>query len=352
MATTDQYLLSIGHMLKDHLVDELEKFYRRKVNHFDIHSIQSQERFGATGSLIIAKYSISTDIGDFDRHLAIKFNPSKESALEELKNAILLENQFFSFPQFGVPKVLFMSTSDPNVLIYEGIEGINYDEIEEKGKLPYLAGQLLALIHGGEIRPVQEELYRDLARILGRKLATTGKELEISQAMGGAFNTIQQASSGCNAFSDFHQSNVMVTFSDGKPIKMWVIDPEFMQEGSFDRMEDVGTFFGFQFLKEYQIAGTYEQAKIDLLQFLRGYDSIFYQLSGRRLFEIYPHGFPIQFFIAFWVLMDGLDLAENRLNDPTFSHPEIQDRIDFALKFLRDQSFINFINKEMTKKLG
>ncbi len=350
MATTDQYLYSIGYMLKDHLVKDLEKTLKTRVSQFEITGIESQERFGATGSLIIAKYKINTDLGNFQQHLAIKFNPSKESSLEELKNAILLENRFFSFPQFGVPKVLFMSTSDPNVMIYEGVEGINYDEINEKGHLPFLAGQLLSLIHGGEIRPVQEELYRDLARILGRKLAVTGKELEISQVMGAAFNSIQHASSGCNAFSDFHQSNVMVTFSDSKPIKMWVIDPEFMQEGSFDRMEDVGTFFGFQFLKEYQQTGGYDQSKIDLIQFLRGYDMVFEQFSGRRLYEIYPHGLPIHFFIAFWTLMDALDLANNRLGDTTFSHPEIQDRIQFALQFLKDKSFIEFVNNEITRK--
>lgn len=350
MASTDQYLKSLGFMLKDFFVDGLEKKFKRKLTHFDITGIESTERFGATGSLIIAKYYITTNFGDFVRHLAIKFIPTKESSLQELKNAIILENKFFSFPEFGIPKVLFMSTTDPNVMIYEGIEGTNYDDIPEKGPLPYMAGQLLSLIHGGQIRPVNEELYRDLARILGRNLAPTGKELEISKGMGMAFNLIQNSSSGCNAFSDFHQSNVMVTFADGRPIKLWVIDPEFMQEGSFDRMEDVGTFFGFQFFKEYQQTGSYSNSVVDLISFLKGYDAVFHQLSGRNLFEIYPNGLPIPFFIGFWALMDALDLANNRLKDSSFSHPEISSRIDFSLKLLGDTTLVDRVMKEISRR--
>ncbi len=223
-------------------------------------------------------------------------------------------------------------------MVYEGVEGINYDEVENKGELPYLAGKLLALIHGGNIRPVDEELYRDLARILGRNLALTGKEYEISHAMGTAFETIKHASSGCNAFSDFHQSNVMVTLNNGKPQKLWVIDPEFMQMGSFDRMEDAGTFFGHQFYLEYRETGQYERSLNDMIKFLLGYDSIFKQLTQRRLYEIYPHGIPITFFIGFWALMDALDLLNNRLENATPEHPEILSRIDFALQFLGDSS--------------
>ncbi len=333
------YVHPVIKMLEPYIRAEAGKHFGQEVEVLELGEIKSKEKFGATGSLLIVSIEFVTEFGPYLSSLAIKFVPSKASAMLELKNATLLENQFFAFPQFGIPKILLATTDNPVVLIYEGIEGINYDEIPRKQDLPKWAGKMLALIHGSEIRPVDDSLYRDLARILGKSLEHTGMEVQISNAMGRAYQNIQQSYSGCNAFSDFHQSNVMVTYANSTPIKMWVIDPEFMQVGSFDRMEDVGTFFGFQFLMEYIETGEFVRATLDLLKFLDGYNEILFQLTGRKLYEIYPNGIPVPFFIAMWALMDAIDLAVNRIGNNSYSHPEVVNRLNFAVALLNNQKF-------------
>jgi len=247
-----------------------------------------------------------------------------------------LDIKFRTAPEFGVPKVIFSSTSDPTLIIYEGIEGTNYDELEANGK-EVEAGKLLATIHGKDTRPVQTEIYRNLMRMIGSHLSVLGREQEISNLLTHHFERMTDAMSGTNPFSDFHQSNVMMSLYQDQITKAYVIDPEFMQKGSFDRMEDVGTFFGAQALEEYNQSGRITDTLQELHDFLEAYQHKVVEMGGYRWKDMYPRGNPLGFFIAQWALMDALDYALNRGGN--FQSPEVQQRVNFVIFLLQQVDF-------------
>lgn len=310
------------------------------INHVEFISTATKERRGVSGSVLISDVVYSARNEMRTKTIALKFFNDKSSALNELKNAMELVIKFKSVPEFGIPDVIFASTESPILIIYEGVTGTNYDELNIPKKARE-AGRLLATIHGAQIRPVNTDLYLNLIRMMGTHLAPTGKEKEIANSLRYHYDKLQGAKSGCDPFSDFHQSNVMISHVGEEIMKAYVIDPEFMQKGSFDRLEDVGVFFGMQLLEEYRSNNSLNDGLKSINEFFRGYNSKMKELGSISLSEIYPRGCPLSFFIAQWALMDSLDIAINRGGD--LSSPEVTLRIDFAL-FVLNNDQIRFPN--------
>jgi hypothetical protein len=336
----EQVVQSILPLFKNQFVEQIAEKYQTLIEDFEFVGTTTNQKFGATGSLLITdvqiKANVANEIKDYKIRIAIKFTDDQRSATLEMKNSLLLENKFFSYPEFSTAKLLYGSTEEPITLVYEGLEGRNYDEIEGITDKSFYAGKLLAIIHGPELKQVDDALYQNLARMLAQHLEPTGKEVEISHGLKNAYEQISGMPSGCNPFSDFHQSNVMIQLSsDNSQIaKMYVIDPEFMQVGRFDRMEDTGTFFGSQFLSEFANTGSINQSIKDFVEFCKGYNSVIAPNNGATLNQIYPKGVPIQFTIALWTLLDTIDFVLNRTDDKSFNSPEVDIRIKFVLYIL------------------
>ncbi|MHA2251195.1 MAG: hypothetical protein ACXAD7_12600 [Candidatus Kariarchaeaceae archaeon] len=325
-------------LLKPHFIEHASKHFRSNIKDVNFVATHTREKSGASGQVLISTVYYMTEYGEASADIALKYFQNTTNAIIEIKNAMELEIKFKSAPEFGVPRVIFASTLNPVMIVYEGIKGTNYDEIEIKNKSRE-AGRLLATIHGYEVKPVDTDLYRDLSRMIGTHLATTGSEKGISKGLGYYYQRLEGANSGCNPFSDFHQSNVMVSFSGDQINKVYIIDPEFMQKGRFDRLEDMGTFFGQQLFLEFSSTGSVRKTISDINEFFLGYEEKNIENGGIQLKEMYPHGSPLPFFIAQWALMDTLDIAFNRGGD--LASPETRARLNFV-KFILQPNQIEF----------
>lgn len=320
-------------LIKDYFKGEASKEFGNIVNDIQYSHTNTREKRGVTGSVLISDVTFDTEYGQTSRTIALKFFEDQESALNELANAMELEIRFKTVPEFGVPNVIFASTLNPILIIYEGVEGTNYDEISISNKQEE-AGRLLATIHSPVVKPVDTEIYKNLIRMLGDSLSTLGMEKDISNQLSLYFSKLEGANSGCNPFSDFHQSNVMLTHYEDEIHKAYVIDPEFMQKGQFDRCEDIGTFFGFEMFNDYVKNSSVKTSLKHVDQFLKGYQTKNLENGGQKWTEMYPKGCPLQFFIAQWALMDALDLAVNR--GKQLDSPEIKTRLDFTIYILQN----------------
>ncbi|MDH5402767.1 MAG: hypothetical protein OEZ01_06755 [Candidatus Heimdallarchaeota archaeon] len=341
----EQTVQSILPLVKSYFLEEGSKIFKTMINTVEFTATQTKLRRGVSGSVLISTVYYNTEYGSANCSIALKFFEDKSSALNEIKNAMALEYKFKSAPSFGVPKVIFASTSDPILIVYEGVSGTNYDELIVENKA-YEAGRLLSLIHGSQSRPVDLDIYRNLIRMLGSHISTTGMEKQLSNSLSNHFLKLEGALSGCDPFSDFHQSNVMISTINQRISKIHVIDPEFMQKGNFDRLEDVGTFFGHQLLDEFIKTNGIKQGLIDINEFFKGYQQQATDTNGMSLSAMYPRGNPIAFFIAQWAIMDALDIAINRGGD--LNSPDVMIRLKFSL-FVLDSVEIKFpaiTNKE------
>lgn len=334
--SSEQTVQSILPLIKYYFLSLAQKKYSKPVDDIEFIQTATRARRGVTGTVLISNvtYSVGFDISDTT--IAMKFFEDKKSALNEMKNALELDIRFKTAPEFGIPKVIFASTQDPVLIIYEGISGTNYDELDNDAK-PEVAGRLLAAIHGPQTRPVDMSVYRDIIRMLGSQLSVLGKEREISSLLKRDLDKLNNAMSGTNPFSDYHQSNVMITQLNGEISKAYVIDPEFMQTGSFDRMEDIGTFFGYQFYQEFVNSGSVQQSLSDLQQFLDGYEEKNKENGGYEWRALYPNGNPLGFFMAQWALMDALDIIVNRGGE--IQSGQVANRVNFVLFILGDIEF-------------
>ncbi|MCH8907954.1 MAG: hypothetical protein IH840_12770 [Candidatus Heimdallarchaeota archaeon] len=327
MSEDESMVQSIVPLLRPHFINKASRFFKDNVNEFEFIGTATKARQGASGKVLISKVHYETEHGRGSEDIALKFFENPVGAVTEIKNAMNLEIKFRAAPEFGIPKVIYASTKDPVLIIYEGINATNYDEIEIAGKAKD-AGRLLSTIHGPLTKTVDSELYRFLAQKIGTYIAETGMEKDIAEGLGFYFQRIEGSLSGCNPFSDFHQSNVMIAEANDIISKVYIIDPEFMQVGSFDRFEDIGTFFGNQMFLEFTATGAITKGIEDLRDFLTGYQVKNLENGGMRLVEMYPKGTTLPFFIGQWALMDAIDIALNR--GGTITSGEAFARIQFV----------------------
>ncbi|MFV2014949.1 MAG: hypothetical protein ACC656_05955 [Candidatus Heimdallarchaeota archaeon] len=176
--------------------------------------------------------------------------------------------------------------------------------------------------------------------MIGAQLAETGFEHEISNGMGYYYQMLENAFSGCDPFSDFHQSNVMIKTINGDIAKVYIIDPEFMQKGSFDRLEDVGTFFGYQLFLEFEQTNSITIGLRDVNSFFEGYQSKMIEMGGVSWNQMYSNGCALPFFLAQWALMDALDMVINRGGN--LKSPEALTRLNYAKYVLQLENAFQF----------
>lgn len=316
-----------SYLIQEYLIGMASKQFKAPVSEFQMTATQTTQKIGATGQVLISTIFFDTEYGSGQTNIALKFFQNEQNAMDELKNSLELDVRFKTHPHFATPKVIFASTKDPVMIIYEGLNAINYDEIDHPDKASH-AGKLLAAIHHGGSRPVDTDIYKGLARMIGNYIAPTGLEKDISRGLGLNYSRLEGAMSGCNPFSDFHQSNVMLSITDDFVNKVYVIDPEFMQKGSFDRLEDVGTFFGAQLLREYVTTGGINTSLVDIQVFLKSYEELNIFNLGLPLKKMYPSGNPLGFFIAQWAIMDAIDQSM-RMKVP-MTAPQIMQQLKFV----------------------
>ncbi len=318
------------------IVDEFKEYIKkiieieagetpRYISPLDIFAVR---RYGRTGSVHLVTVKTRSDVGDFNIRLALKFSSSPERTIIEAKNAEKLMRMLMGFPDIGIPRLLFSYPSE-SLLIYEGLIGETYIESKMSSiEKATLAGKTLAAIQGGGYRNIDYKKYEDLmAFILLRLPIKSSKKEALAKQCSRYINELKKSIGGCNIFGDYHQSNIFfvsmpkkaefirgdasgeIKNLEGPLIKTYVIDPEYVtDDGVSCRAEDIGTFFGYQCLQEFENFGTLNFTKKDLEAFLFGYNGLLEQLSGENIFGLYPKGLPVEFHIAYWLFLGVRDL--------------------------------------------
>ena len=139
------------------------------------------------------------------------------------------------------------------------------------------------------------------------------------------------------------KSNLMIrTSPQDEVLGIALIDPTFWMQGAFDRFEDIGTFFGRQAFLEYRTAKNLEGTIDDIKKFVRGYNVHLREVNGPSLEDLYPKGFPLDFFLAIWAMMDILDKTTTQ--KISLNHADILLLKELALILLTEHPISKQIN--------
>jgi len=345
---TKEVLLDIVGNFSYYLIHEAQTKTRNDVTTIEIDDISYRRAFGRFGDVFVIDIFYHSEYGKHKSKVAIKFAQDKSQLITEIKNTALLEQKFSTRSIIQVPRYIFVNLLDSSYVAYEGITGETYEDIEKAIDKSFWAGYVLAIIHGTNPRPVicdiYEEIFRRLAFSIFSKDEEKQKEETIMVNSKKFFEMMHASQGGCDAFGDFHQSNLMLRVTpQGDIVKIALIDPTFWMSGSFDRFEDMGTFFGRQAFLEYRATGAITETLGDVREFLNGYSVHLREMKMPKLRELYPKGFTLDLFLAIWAMMDLVDKTTEQ-NIP-ITHPDIQLLKEFAYYCLTEQPIDKNFNR-------
>ncbi|MFX1519540.1 MAG: hypothetical protein ACFFCD_06435 [Promethearchaeota archaeon] len=352
-----ELLTRIVSCFEDYLKEIIEKEMNERPRFISINDVTSIRKMGRTGKINLVSVNLGTDVGSFKTMLALKFSSTPKKTIQEAENSKLLSERLEKLPagfnNLKTPKLVY---NDPksNLLVYEGIFGKTYVEssIDRLFKAKN-AGKLLAAIHGSQTDRIDVDKYKGLMALILLDLPLTDHhKRDISLAVDFHLSKMRHSLGGSLIFADFHMDNIIF----GSSIKrddleytvlndmsalykqnVYVIDPEFLCPGDSCRFEDIGTFFAFPALREFRQFGTIDETRKDILTFLMGYNKMMARIGTNNLADLYPHGFPIGFHMAYNLFLGARELIrlgvakgdENVL-------PEVENRIILGIQLLQN----------------
>ena len=327
-----------------YLIDEARSELGKNVLEISIKDIEYHKAGGRFGDVYVIDVFYSSEFGNHRTKLALKFMESPTEVVTEIKNSSFLEKKFSTRSVVKVPRYIYVNLKSPTFIAYEGVTGINYEDAHDVRDKSFWGGYVLSIIHEGKPRPVMTDIYEELYRRL--VLAVFGghaNEHEIMDKSRVLLDMITASQGGSDAFGDYHQSNLMIrTSPQNEVVSIALIDPTFWMQGAFDRFEDIGTFFGRQAFLEYRGSQSIPITIDEMKQFVQGYNVHLREVNSQPLEVLYPKGYPLDFFIAIWALMDILD--KTTVQNIPEDHPDIELLRNFAFYFLTEQPIGKEIN--------
>ena len=327
-----------------YLIDEARSELGKNVLEINIKDIEYHKAGGRFGDVYVIDVFYSSEFGNHRTKLALKFMESPTEVVTEIKNSSFLEKKFSTRSVVKVPRYIYVNLKSPTFIAYEGVTGINYEDAHDVRDKSFWGGYVLSIIHEGKPRPVMTDIYEELYRRL--VLAVFGghaNEHEIMDKSRVLLDMIAASQGGSDAFGDYHQSNLMIrTSPQNEVVSIALIDPTFWMQGAFDRFEDIGTFFGRQAFLEYRGSQSIPITIDEMKQFVQGYNVHLREVNSQPLEVLYPKGYPLDFFIAIWALMDILD--KTTVQNIPEDHPDIELLRNFAFYFLTEQPIGKEIN--------
>jgi hypothetical protein len=311
---------------------------------------------GRTGKIHLVSVNLGTDAGSFKTMLALKISSSPQKVIQEAENSEMLISRLEQLPEdfssfLKTPKLIY-SDPDSRLLVYEGIFGQTY--VESKIERTFKAkttGKLLAAIHGTQTDRIDVEKYKGLMALVLIDLPLSDQhKRDISLAVDFSLSKMRHSIGGSLIFADFHMDNVIFGQSvkhedlDYSVLKdmsavykqnVYIIDPEYMYPGDSDRFEDIGTFFAYQCLQEFRKFRTVNETRKDILTFLLGYNQVLKLLVRKDLADLYPHGVPIGFHMAYNLFLGARELIRKAKGDEKVL-PEVEDRILLGIDLLQN----------------
>ncbi len=331
------HLIQLVSSFSYYLIDEARKDSGKDVLEVKINDLEYYKAGGRFGEVYVVDVFYSSEYGQHKSKLAIKFIEDALDVLIEIRNSSFLEKKFSTRSIVKIPRYIYVNLKPPTFIAYEGITGINYEDAHTVVDKSFWAGYVLSIIHEGKPRPVITDIYEELYRRLVLSIyGGDEKEQEIMEKSKNLIEMVSSSHGGSDAFGDFHQSNLMIrATTQGEVVSIALIDPTFWMQGSFDRFEDMGTFFGRQILLEYRQTQSILRSLDDIQRFIQGYDVHLREVNGSPLKELYPKGYPLDLFMSTWAMMDIIDKTTNQ-GVPS-DHPDVILLKDLAFFFLTEQ---------------
>jgi len=330
-----------------YLIDEARREIGKDVLEVKIQDIEYVKTGGRFGDVYVIDVIYTSFYQNHKTKLAIKFMESPTEAITEIKNSSFLEKKFSTRSVVKIPRYVYVNLKSPTFIAYEGVKGINYEDAHNIRDKSFWAGYVLSIIHEGKPKSVITDIYEELYRRL--VLAVFGGEdveqsiMEMSKPL---IDMMSVSRGGSDAFGDFHQSNLMIRTSPQEDVLgIALIDPTFWMQGAFDRFEDMGTFFGRQAFLEYRTTKTLDVTIDDIKKFIQGYNVHLREVNGPSLEDLYPKGFPLDFFLAIWAMMDILDKTTTQ--NISLNHVDIVLLKELAMNLLTEHPISKEINNFM-----
>ncbi len=346
-------MFEITSSIKYYLVDEARKKTGKDVQDITINDISYVKRTGRFGEVYVTDIFYSSEYDEHISKVAIKYVQDREDIVTEIKNTALLEKKFASRSIVQIPRYVYVNLKNEKIaqnkqpyIIYEGITGQNYEDNNTVENKSFWAGYILAIIHGGRPRNVMTEVYEEMfRRLVLAVFGGTKEEKPIMESVKVLQDMSVVSQGGCDSFGDYHQSNLMLRVTpNNEIITIALIDPTFWLEGSYDRFEDIATFFGRQVFLEYRMNRSLLNTISDVQQFLNGYNVHLREINCPPLDELYPKGFPIDYYFGLWGMMDYLDKITNLNVSP--KHPDLVLLRELTYKFLIEKPFFTELMNE------
>ncbi len=351
-----ELLTRIVSCFEDYLKETIEKVMNERPRFITFNDVTSIRKMGRTGKIHLVNVHLGTDVGNFKTMLALKFSSSPEKVIQEAENSKILIKRLEQLPadfdNLMTPKLIYSDPEFPHLLVYEGIFGQTYTEskIERMFKAK-TAGKLLAAIHGSQTDRIDVDKYKGLMALVLIDLPLSDQHMmEISLAVDFSLSKMRHSIGGSLIFADFHMDNVIFGSSikrddmDYSVLKdmsavykqnVYVIDPEYIYPGDSDRFEDIGTFFAYPCLQEFKRFGTVNETRKDILTFLLGYNQILKLIVKKDLADLYPHGVPIGFHMAYNLFLGARELIRKASGDEKVL-PEVEDRMILGIHLLQN----------------
>ncbi len=327
-----------------YLINEARISTGKEVVQSKINDIAYRKASGRFGEVYVIDVFYSSEHGDHKSKLAIKFIDNVEDIITEIKNTALLEKKFSTRSIVRIPRYIYVNLKKPTYIAYEGMTGINYEDAHSVSDKSFWAGYILSIIHEGKPKPVIKDIYEELyRRLILSVFGGSEEEQRIMEKSKILIEMVKASQGGSDSFGDYHQSNLMIRVApEGETVSIALIDPTFWMQGSFDRFEDIGTFFGRQAFLEFRVTKLLTSAISDIQQFIQGYSVHLKEINGVPLEEMYTKGYPIDLFLATWAMMDVLDKT-NSFNIAA-DHPDIILLKELAHYLLTEQPIGNEVN--------
>ena len=336
--------------------ESLERFFKERItekigerpSYISINDVNAKEIGTSKSKVFIVTYYLSSDCGDQEVNLVVKFSANEERYYKEIDNYKLFSDIPQRHPGIYMPLIVYKSPTN-HCIIYEGVSGKNFRESKlDKNFKHNLAGQTLSAIHGIEKDVIDSDPYKKLVLYLISTFDSPEIEETILDLILPSLRSLEKSQGSTTIHGDFHQGNILFsseiidnskqkTSKDPPKIKTFFIDPEFAMSGR-DRCEDIGTFFAKPTIIEFRKYQTVDDTKKNLIAFLKGYDHILTQMkAGYGLLDLYPSELTIDFHIASFILYDISTQVHNKKK--YIDSKEIQEDLKLLKIILKEKPF-------------
>ena len=306
------------------IAEEVAPLYRTRVTDdegnparfISVQNIQYEEtNLGDIIEYHIEMYLLS-DQGQLVQPFLLKEFKDQSVFQAEVMHFASLDQRCSKFPDIG-PESMIHYNTDKRYLIYDKIQGQKLNQLTLRPEnADFLKGRISAVLHGGEVMQLDENVIRELSifLLMNLKSFTDEEKVGIADLLERQFSKISGSTGGyapCTQFSTNDFS--LVPINKSQPIDFELINqgkafliniPSRTPENlTNDRLSDIASLFHESAFNEYIETGDVILTKQDIDNFLQGYSGVTNELQIPSLIAMYPNGstFDLQFIISSWL---------------------------------------------------